>query len=137
MKCGQHFMLSVSFFARTVVCVFFLWSGGNIFMLSVLIFEINVVRHFKLSACCPVIRSCPHFINTPKMVIFPILKLVLLFGSWLNIIWLIKKTNSITKSSQWQEGRKTNGQMKMTIIIFALQFTTNQFGYWWNADNYG
>jgi len=74
------FMLSVLIFEKKVVRIFFLWNVDNIFRLSVFsrsyphrylenkccphFLSMKCGQHFKLSACCPVIRSCPHFINT-------------------------------------------------------------------------
>ena len=75
------FVFSVLIFENHVVRIFFLWNAYIIFRLFV--FSGNYLhqylenkccphfllmkcgQHFKLSACCPVIHSCPHFINTP------------------------------------------------------------------------
>ena len=74
------FMLSVLIFEKNVVRIFFLWNADNIFRLSVFsrsylhqylenkccphFILMKCGQHFKLSACCPVVRSCSHFINT-------------------------------------------------------------------------
>ena len=81
MKCRQHFMFSVSYFEKNCVHIFFWWNTDN-FGLSTFsksyphqylenkcfphFLLMKCLQHFNLSACCPVICSCPHFINTPK-----------------------------------------------------------------------
>ena len=74
LKCRQHFHV-----VRIIFRKFFWWNADN-FRLSAFsksyrhqylenkccphFLLMKCGQHSKLSACCPVIRSCPHFINT-------------------------------------------------------------------------
>ena len=82
MKCGQHFW---------VVRIFKKLSASDIWKKCCPHFLImKCGQHLKLSACCPVIRSCPHFINTPwNLSLFHIVLYYIIVNGFLNIIEIL------------------------------------------------